>query len=380
MEGMVREAASSDNEWSEFEAESITDTAQLGEQQTSGKDQASSRGKADYFLDPLTKASIIYSILPKEVIAVVAQSLSPDILNNMLKSLRDKPLTGWKEEVIQAVVDEFLLLIGRVLESSRREKPSKEPLGPGAEEEAESQIQPKRKEWFSYLEHLDREWLLELLVGENPQVIAVVLSYVNREQAAYILSHLPLDQRAEVVERMVKMGNVVPTVLDSLEGILKERLKEFVYGVVIGEKAGSIDQVAQILNQLDEADVQTILERIAAKDQAMAKELESKLLTFDDLKMMDNRDLQRLLRSVDMNQLALALKGASEEMRQKVFANLSTRAKEVLQDELEALGPKRLSQIEKAQRSIVEQAKELSRSPENPITLPRLGGGDVVVQ
>jgi flagellar motor switch protein FliG len=247
-------------------------------------------------------------------------------------------------------------------------------------DEIEPSIQPEKKEWFSFLEHVDRDWLLELLIGENPQVVAVVLSYVNREQAAYVLSLLPLDQKAEVVERMVKIGNAAPSVLSSLEGILKERLKEFVYGIVSGERGGSIDQVAQILNQLGEAEIQTIIENIKTKNLEIAQMLESKLLTFEDLRFMDNRDLQRLLRFVDMNQLALALKGASEEMKQKVFANLSTRSREVLRDELEAIGPTRLSQIEKAQRSIVEQAKELSRLPENPITLPRLGGKDVVIQ
>ncbi len=221
---------------------------------------------------------------------------------------------------------------------------------------------------------------MELLIGENPQVIAVVLSYVNREHAAYVLSRLPVDKRAEVVERMVRLGSVVPTVLESLEGILRERLKEFVYGVVIGERAGSLDQVSQILNRLEEADVRTILQKIGTKDQELAKALEGKLLTFEDLNLLDSRDMQRLLRGVDINQLALALKGASEQMRQKILSNLSTRAREVLRDELEALGPKRLSQIEKAQKSIVESAKELASLLENPITLPTVGGGDVVVQ
>jgi len=130
---------------------------------------------------------------------------------------------------------------------------------------------PTTKEWFSFLEHLDREWLLELLIGENPQVIAVVLSYANREHAAYVLSRLPVDKRAEVVERMVRLGSVVPTVLESLEGILRERLKEFVYGVVIGERSGSIDQVSQILNRLDEADVRTILQKIGTRIRSWQK-------------------------------------------------------------------------------------------------------------
>jgi len=127
-------------------------------------------------------------------------------------------------------------------------------------------------------------------------VIAVVLSYVNREHAAYVLSRLPVDKRAEVVERMVRLGSVAPTVLESLEGILRERLKEFVYGVVVGDRAGSLDQVSQILNRLEEADVRTILQKIGTKDQELAKALEGKLLTFEDLNLLDSRDMQRLLR------------------------------------------------------------------------------------
>jgi flagellar motor switch protein FliG len=335
-------------------------------------------------LDSLTKALVIYSIMPKDMVAAVSQSLSPETLKTLLKAKSERRIEGFSQETVTAVVDEFIFLIGHVLgvlqekgerASHEDQKQEEVPPAPKAEEPA-----AMTEERFSFLEHLDREWFLELLIGENPQVIAVVLSYVNREHAAYVLSRLPVDKRAEVVERMVRLGSVVPTVLDSLEAILKERLKEFVYNVVIGERTGSIDQVAQILNRLDEADVRTILQKIGTKDQELAKALEGKLLTFEDLNLLDSRDMQRLLRGVDINQLALALKGASEQMRQKVLSNLSTRARDVLRDELEAIGPKRLSQIEKAQKSIVESAKELASLPENPITLPTVGGGDLVVQ
>lgn len=366
----------------EDEASRVDDVVRFGEPE----DKRSSRDEntRQMPLDSLTKALVIYSIMPKDMVAAVSQSLSPETLETLLKAKLERRIEGFSEDTVTIVVDEFIFLIGHVLgvlqEKGERapqeeQKQEEAPPAPEAEEPAAT-----TKERFSFLEHLDREWFLELLIGENPQVIAVVLSYVNREHAAYVLSRLPADKRAEVVERMVRLGSVGPTVLDSLEGILRERLKEFVCGVVIGERAGSVDQVAQILNRLDEADVRTILQKIGTKDQDLAKALEGKLLTFEDLNLLDSRDMQRLLRGVDINQLALALKGASEQMRQKVLSNLSTRARDVLRDELEALGPKRLSQIEKAQKSIVESAKELASLPENPITLPSVGGGDLVVQ
>ena len=370
----------------EDEASNVDDIVKLGE---SGDRVAVPEESAQQMpLDSLTKALVIYSIMPKDMVASVSQNLSPEALKTLLKAKTERRIEGFSEETVLTVVDEFILLIGHVLgmlqvqereekapKPQEEQKKGEEAFTPEVEEPA-----PEAKEWFSFLEHLDREWFLELLIGENPQVIAVVLSYVNREKAAYVLSRLTVDKRAEVVERMVRLGSVVPTVLESLEGILKERLKDFVYGVAMGEKAGSADQVAQILNRLDESDVRTILQKIGTKDQELAKSIEGKLLTFEDLNLLDSRDMQRLLRGVDINQLALALKGASEQMRQKVFSNLSTRARDVLRDELEAIGPKRLSQIEKAQKSIVESAKELASLLENPITLPTVGGGDLVVQ
>ena len=369
----------------EDEATRVDDVVRFGEptDKSSGGDESTHQMP----LDSLTKALVIYSIMPKDVVAAVSQSLSPETLETLLKAKSERRIEGLSEDTITIVVDEFILLIGHVLgvlqekeERATQEEQKQEEAPPAPEAEEQATTTKETKEWFSFLEHLDREWLLELIIGENPQVIAVVLSYVNREHAAYVLSRLPVDKRAEVVERMVRLGSVVPTVLDSLEGILRERLKEFVYGVVVGERAGSADQVAQILNRLDEADVRTILQKIGTKDQELAKALEGKLLTFEDLNLLDSRDMQRLLRGVDINQLALALKGASEQMRQKVLSNLSTRAREVLLDELEALGPKRLSQIDKAQKSIVESARELASLLENPITLPTVGGGDLVVQ
>ena len=369
----------------EDEATRVDDVVRFGEptDKSSGGDESTHQMP----LDSLTKALVIYSIMPKDVVAAVSQGLSPETLETLLKAKSERRIEGLSEDTITIVVDEFILLIGHVLgvlqekeERATQEEQKQEEAPPAPEAEEQATTTKETKEWFSFLEHLDREWLLELIIGENPQVIAVVLSYVNREHAAYVLSRLPVDKRAEVVERMVRLGSVVPTVLDSLEGILRERLKEFVYGVVVGERAGSADQVAQILNRLDEADVRTILQKIGTKDQELAKALEGKLLTFEDLNLLDSRDMQRLLRGVDINQLALALKGASEQMRQKVLSNLSTRAREVLLDELEALGPKRLSQIEKAQKSIVESARELASLLENPITLPTVGGGDLVVQ
>ena len=366
----------------EDEASRVDDVVRFGEprDKRSGGDESTQQMP----LDSLTKALVIYSIMPKDMVAAVSQSLSPETLETLLKAKSERRIEGFSEDAVTIIVDEFIFLIGHVLgvlqekgerATQEEQKQGEAPSAPEAKEPA-----PTSKEWFSFLEHLDREWLLELLIGENPQVIAVVLSYVNREHAAYVLSRLPVDKRAEVVERMVRLGSVVPTVLESLEGILRERLKEFVYGVATGERAGSVDQVSQILNRLDEADVRTILQKIGTKDQELAKALEGKLLTFEDLNLLDSRDMQRLLRGVDINQLALALKGASEQMRQKVLSNLSTRARDVLRDELEALGPKRLSQIEKAQKSIVESAKELASLAENPITLPTVGGGDLVVQ
>ena len=369
----------------EDEATRVDDVVRFGEptDKSSGGDESTHQMP----LDSLTKALVIYSIMPKDVVAAVSQGLSPETLETLLKAKSERRIEGLSEDTITIVVDEFILLIGHVLgvlqekeERATQEEQKQEEAPPAPEAEEQATTTKETKEWFSFLEHLDREWLLELIIGENPQVIAVVLSYVNREHAAYVLSRLPVDKRAEVVERMVRLGSVVPTVLDSLEGILRERLKEFVYGVVVGERAGSADQVAQILNRLDEADVRTILQKIGTKDQELAKALEGKLLTFEDLNLLDSRDMQRLLRGVDINQLALALKGASEQMRQKVLSNLSTRAREVLLDELEALGPKRLSQIDKAQKSIVESARELASLLENPITLPTAGGGDLVVQ
>ena len=196
-----------------------------------------------------------------------------------------------------------------------------------------------------------------LLEREHPQTVALVLATQHIEHASEILSCLPEVQRADVVYRIAKIEKVSPEVISRIDDALNREI-----GLVAGaehRQVGGLDKVVELLDHLkNNIDVE-ILEAMEETDPDMAEEIRKKMFTFENLVALDGRSLQLILREVNNDSLTLALKTASDEMREKIFANMSARAADMIRDDLEAMGPVRLSEVELMQQSIVKIAMKL---------------------
>jgi len=213
-----------------------------------------------------------------------------------------------------------------------------------------------------------------LLEREHPQTIALVLSTQHIEHASEILTHLPEEIRADVTYRISKIEKVSPEVIDRIEDALDREI-----GLVSGKshkKVGGIDAVVGILNYMENNLDSDILEKMEETDPDMADEIRKRMFTFENLVALDGRSLQMILREVNNDSLTLALKIASEQMKEKIYANMSARAADMIKDDLEAMGPVRLSEVELMQQTIVKIAMKLEE--EGKLVLGS-GGSDELV-
>jgi flagellar motor switch protein FliG len=189
-----------------------------------------------------------------------------------------------------------------------------------------------------------------------------LVSYLNANQAAHILAALNVELQAEVCLRIATMDRTSPDILESLEGVLKTKLSSLMTQEF--SAAGGVEYLVKVLNNVDRATERRILEFLDEADAQLAADVRKLMFTFDDIILLDDRSLQRLLREIDSRDLTLALKGASEELRSKVFKNQSTRAAQMLKEELEVMGPVRVRNIEEAQQRIANIVRRLDEAEE----------------
>lgn len=216
--------------------------------------------------------------------------------------------------------------------------------------------------------------LSRLLEKEHPQTIAVVLSQLDPERAAEAIVELPDELRADVLSRVGHLEFVPEQILGEIDAEFRGHLSSMKNDS--RRKVDGKDAAAAILKRLGQDTSQQLLEFMSANDAPMAERLQQSLFTFADLIRMDARGMQQLLKEVPTDQLVLALKTSSEELREKIFASLSSRAAEMLREDLALLGPTKIADVEAAQRSIVETALNLER--DGRVTIARDGGGDYV--
>ncbi|WP_163339243.1 flagellar motor switch protein FliG [Desulfopila sp. IMCC35008] len=213
-----------------------------------------------------------------------------------------------------------------------------------------------------------------LLEKEHPQTIALVLSTQLNEHGALILAALPEKTRSDVIYRIATIEKVSPEVISRIDDALHREI-----GLVAGKeqrKVGGVDKVVDLLDNMHGSMGSDILEDVEETDPEMAEEIRKRMFTFEDLAELDNRSLQMVLREVNNDSLTLALKTASDELRQKIFGNISQRAADMIKDDLDAMGPVRLSEVELTQQSIVKIAMKLEE--EGKLVLGT-GGGDEFV-
>ena len=210
------------------------------------------------------------------------------------------------------------------------------------------------------LKWMDSRAVAELVRQEHPQIIAIVLAYLEADQAAEVLTLLPEAVRPEVVARIALLDGVQPNALSELDDIIE---KQFA-GKSTGKTSvlGGAKAVANIINFLEPSQESLLMEQVAKSDEALAARIEELIFVFDNLIDLDDRSMQELLRQVASDQLLLALKGTDEALKEKIFKNMSQRAAEMLKDDLEAKGPVRLSEVEEAQKEILKVARKLAES------------------
>jgi len=210
---------------------------------------------------------------------------------------------------------------------------------------------------FGFLHKAGPENLLTFVVEEHPQTIALILSHLPAALAAQVLSGLPSNKQLEVVRRVAMMEQTSPEVVHDVEKSLESRMTSTFNQQL--EKAGGVSSVAQMLNVTDRMTNKSILESLEQESPELVEQIRRLMFVFDDLLKLDDKSIQALLKEVDNAQWALALKGASEELKSKILGNLSQRAASMLQEEMQYLGPVRVSDVEAAQQQIVDTVRRL---------------------
>jgi flagellar motor switch protein FliG len=210
---------------------------------------------------------------------------------------------------------------------------------------------------FTSLEKADPQQLSKFILSEHPQTIALILAHLKPSQAAQLLSSLPEDLRAEVVTRMASLDEISPEVISRISGVIEQRLKAL--GGSNHESYGGVRAVAELLNRIDRSVSQGVLESIENQSPDLAVSIRNLMFVFDDLEQVEDSALREIIQRADKKVLTIALKGASEAIRNRFFQNMSKRASEMVREEMEVLGAIRLREVEKAQQEVVAIARKL---------------------
>ena len=228
---------------------------------------------------------------------------------------------------------------------------------------------------FEFVKKTDASQLLNFIQDEHPQTIALILSYLSSGQAASILASLTPEKQADVARRIATMDRTSPDVIKEVERVLETKLSSLVnqdYTVI-----GGVDAVVDILNTVDRGTEKHIMETLEVEEPELADEIRKKMFVFEDILLLDDRAIQRVLRDVDNNDLAIACKGSNEEVQTRIFNNMSKRLAEMIKEDMEFMGPVRMKDVEEAQQKIVNIIRKLEDSAE--IVISRGGGDEVIV-
>ena len=225
---------------------------------------------------------------------------------------------------------------------------------------------------FKLLKKVDPAQLLNFIMNEHPQTVAVIMAHLDAAQAASILAELPEQLQNEIVYRVATMGKISPELLNDVEKVLESQL-ESVRGQDLS-LAGGARSVAEILNLADRATERKILDNLVQKDPELATEVKNLMFVFDDILLLDDKSMQRVLKEVDVKDLSMAMKGTGDEMRTKVFNNVSERVAELIQEEMDFMGPVRLRDVEEVQQRIVDVVRSLEEDGE--IVISGKGGAE----
>ena len=228
---------------------------------------------------------------------------------------------------------------------------------------------------FEFIRKTDPSQLLNFIQDEHPQTIALILAYMPVQQAAQVISSLPSEKQADVAKRIAQMDRTSPDVIQEVERVLEKKLENLAnqdYTIV-----GGVDSIVDILNSVDRTTNKRIMDDLEVENVELADEIKKKMFLFEDIVKLDDKSIQRVLREVDNNSIALALKGVKVDVQEAIFRNLSSRLADMIREDMEYMGPVRIKDVEEVQQSIVDKVRELEERGE--IVIARAGGDEVIV-
>lgn len=330
-------------------------------------------------LSSITKAAILVLALDTERSRALLRMLTPEQVEDVTRELAG--LGTVPPRLRDQVVEEFY---GLSLISSNQTEGGleyakvliKEALDPKIADRVVAQIQTQvQKTPFAFLQKAEAENLLTFIQDEHPQTIALIVCHLPHHKAAEILIGLPVQKQIEVIKRIANMEQTNPEVIREVEKGLESRLANMLTQSM--EKAGGVPTVAEILNLADRATEKAIMEGLETEDPDLVEEIRRLMFVFEDVKMVDDKGIQAVLREVDNSELALALKTASEDLKNKIFGNMSERAASLIKEDMEFMGPVRVSDVEGAQQRIVDIVRRLEESGE--IVIAGRGGAEELI-
>jgi len=324
------------------------------------------------------KSAILMMLLGEEEAAEILKNLSPKEVQHLGGAMYSVRNTD--QETVNAVLDEFLAIIKKQTSlglgaGNYIRNVLNRALGEDKAQSVLSRITPASSERpIEILDWMDARSIAELLQDEHPQIIALIISYLDYSQASDVLNLLPEVMQPEIVQRIATLETVDPEALRELELVMQMKFKANTS--LRSTKVGGVKAAAKIMNFTKANMEKRILGAIKRNDKDLMQAIQDNMFTFDNLGMSDDRSLQTLLRAVETEDLIMALKGATEELQEKLFGCMSTRAAANIKDEMEVLGPVRLTEVQTAQKQIIEVARKMS--DEGTIVLAGRGGDKMV--
>ena len=334
---------------------------------------------SDDKLTGLQKSAILLIALGPEKSATIFKHLKEDEIEELtLEIANTRSITP---QVKDSVVDEFYqICLAQQYIAEGGIGYAKELLEKALGYEAALQVIGKltsslQVKPFEFVRKAEASQLLNFIQDEHPQTIALILSYMSASQASQIISGLPQERQADVAKRVALMDRTSPDVIKEVEKILESKLASLVnqdYTIV-----GGVDQVVEILNSVDRGTEKHIMETLEIEEPELADEIRKKMFVFEDILLLDDKAIQRVLRDVENSDLALALKGSNEQVQNAIFNNLSKRLAAMIKEDMEFMGPVRMKDVEEAQQKIVNLIRKLEDSGE--IIISRGGGDEIIV-
>ena len=331
-------------------------------------------------LEPVTKAALVLLCLGPDETATLLRELPAESVEEVMRELA--ALGRPPKKLQDAVVEEFYHVSVATQYANEGNLDYarlvlKEAMDPKDAERILGQIQTQvQKTPFSFLQKAESENLLTFIQDEHPQTIALIVCHLPHYKAAEILAGLPMQKQIEVIKRIANMEQTSPDVIREVEAGLESRLSNML--MQSSEKAGGVEAVAEVLNLADRATEKSIMEGLEAEDPDLVEQIRRLMFVFEDIMLVNDRGIQAVLKEVDNDELSLALKTASDELKEKMFGNMSARAAELIKEDMEFMGPVRVSDVETSQQRIVDIVRRLEEAGEVMIQ-GRGGESDLVV-